>query len=141
MSITTRGLLLLLVAAPLIAAATWAPALELVAALYVLACGVLFALDWRLAGSLQRFDLARRHDDRLSLNALNPIHLSLRNRGRRPVTFWLRDEPPDAFEVDARVRAGSAPALGTWEGGYTVRPLRRGNYEFGDLNLRWLSPL
>src|SRR5579859_500484 len=141
MSITTRGLLLLLVAAPLIAAATWAPGLELAAALYVLACGVLFALDWRLAGGLKRFDLARRHDDRLSLNAVNPIHLSLRNRGRRPVTFWVRDEPPDAFEVDARVLAGSAPALGAWEGSYGARPLRRGNYEFGNLNLRWLSPM
>src|SRR5206468_2286045 len=50
-------------------------------------------------------------------------------------------EPPDAFEVDARVLAGSAPALGGWAGGYSVRPLRRGNYAFGDLNLRWLSPL
>jgi uncharacterized protein (DUF58 family) len=140
-SLTTRGLLLLLVAAPLIAAATWAPGLELAAALYVLACVVLFALDWRLAGSLKRFDLARRHDNRLSLNAVNPIHLSLRNRGRRPVTFWLRDEPPDAFEIDARVLAGTAPGLGGWEGVYGVRPLRRGNYLFGALNLRWLSPL
>jgi uncharacterized protein (DUF58 family) len=147
MSLTTRGLLLLLVAAPLIAAATWAPILQPVAALYVLACLALFALDWRLAGSLRRFDLARRHDDRLSLNAVNPIHLSLRNRGRRPVTFWVRDEPPDAFEIDAgdareaRVLAGTATGLGAWQASYGVRPLRRGNYQFGDLNLRWLSPL
>ncbi len=133
--------MLLLVAAPLIAAATWAPGLEAVAALYGLACLALFALDWRLAGSLGRFDLARQHDSRLSLNAFNPIRLTVRNRGRRPVIFWLRDEPPDAFEVDARVRPGRAPALGAWEGGYGARPLRRGNYEFGDLNLRWLSPL
>ena len=147
MSLTTRGVLLLLVAAPLIAVATWAPGLEAAAALYVVACVVVLALDWRLAGSLKRFELTRRHDDRLSLNALNAIHLSLRNRGRRPVTFWLRDEPPDVFEVDertiqlGRIVAGSAPALGGWEGGYSVRPLRRGNYQFGDLNLRWLSPL
>jgi uncharacterized protein (DUF58 family) len=140
-SLTTRGVLLLLIAAPLIAAATWAPGLELAAALYVLACGVVFALDWRLAGSLQRFDLARQHDDRLSLNAVNLIHLSLRQRGRQRVTFWVRDEPPDAFEVDARVLAGSAPPLGAWQGSYGVRPLRRGNYEFGALNLRWRSPL
>src|SRR5262249_55982525 len=106
---------MLLVAAPLIAAATWAPGLELAAGLYVAACAVVLALDWRLAGSLKRFELARRHDSRLSLNALNPIHLSLRNRGRRPVTFWVRDEPPDAFEVDGRVIAGRALALGGWE--------------------------
>ena len=141
MSLTTRGVLLLLVAAPLIAAAPWASGLEAAAAREVLACAVVLALDWRLAGSLKRFELSRRHDSRLSLNALNPIHLSLRNRSRQPVTFWVRDEPPDAFEVDARVLAGSAPALGAWEGSYDVRPLRRGNYEFGDLNLRWLSPL
>jgi uncharacterized protein (DUF58 family) len=143
MSLTTRGLLLLLIAAPLIAAATWAPLLEPLAGLYVLACLALLALDWRLAGSLRRFDLARSHDNRLSLNAVNPIHLSLRNRGRRPVTFWLRDEPPDAFETltPAPVLPGAVPALGAWQGSYGVRPLRRGNYQFGALNLRWLSPL
>ena len=141
MSLTTRGLLLLLVAAPLIAAATWLPPLEWVAAAYVLACLALLALDWRLAGSLRRFELARRHDDRLSLNAVNTIHLSVRNRGRRPATFWVRDEPPDVFEVNARVLAGAVPALGAWQGSYGLRPLRRGNYQFGDLNLRWLGPL
>jgi uncharacterized protein (DUF58 family) len=143
MSLTTRGFLLLLVAAPLIAAATWAPVLQLLAAGYLLACLALLALDWRLAGSLTRFDLARRHDDRLSLNAPNTVTLALRNRGRRPATFWLRDEPPDAFEIDARTRvqSGSVPALSAWQGAYAVRPLRRGNYQFGDLNLRWLGPL
>ena len=39
------------------------------------------------------------HDNRLSLGADNPVTLRLTNRSPRPVTFWLRDEPPEAFIV------------------------------------------
>jgi hypothetical protein len=48
--LTLRGALLLLVAAPIMAAATWAPMLEWVAWGYALVCLGLLALDWRLAG-------------------------------------------------------------------------------------------
>lgn len=138
---TKRGILLLLLAAPIIALGTWAPALEWVALLYVLACLGLFAVDWRLAGSSHRFELARDHDTKLSLGAENPIHLSVRNRRRRAVDFTLRDEAPDAFVIETRILGGTAPARGFWRGTYHVRPLRRGDYTFGDLNLRWHGPL
>ncbi len=36
---------------------------------------------------------------------------------------------------------GQVAARGTWESTYYVRPLRRGDYQFGDLTLRWLGPL
>lgn len=138
---TTRGVLLLLIAAPIIAAATWAPELEWVAGLYVLLVLVLLALDWRQAGDVRRFEMSRQHDTKLSLGADNPIHLSVRNRHRRPATIWLRDEPPDAFKIEARILMGIVPAQSDWHGVYYVRPLRRGDYQFGDLNLRWCGPL
>lgn len=138
---TVRGIFLLLTAAPVIAAATWAPALEWVAGLYGLFVLALFGLDWRLAGSVDRFQVSRQHDTKLSLGADNPIHLSARNRGRRPATIWLRDEPPDAFDIETRVLGGVVPPQDTWRGVYHVRPFRRGDYEFGDLNLRWRGPL
>ncbi|MEW6401589.1 MAG: DUF58 domain-containing protein, partial [Chloroflexota bacterium] len=31
--------------------------------------------------------------------------------------------------------------LGTWQGIYHVQPVRRGDYQFGDISLRWLGPL
>ena len=141
MYLTGRGVLLLLVAAPIIALGTWAPALEWAALVYGLICLGLFAMDWRLAGSGDRFELRREHDSRLSLGAENLIRLSVRNRSRRAVDFSLRDEAPDAFEIERRIHHGTVSALGLWRGRYHVRPLRRGDYAFGDLILRWHGPL
>jgi uncharacterized protein (DUF58 family) len=67
--------------------------------------------------------------------------VTLRNRDRHPAVFWLRDEPPDAFRSLTRILEGRADALGEWKGLYHVRPVRRGDYQFGDLNLRWRGPL
>ncbi len=139
--LTTRGLLLLLLAAPIMATGTWLPALEWVAVLYGLFSLVLFGLDWRLAGSVRRFEVSRRHDTKLSLGAENPVHLSVRNRSRHPATLWLRDEPPDTFKIEPRLLTGEVPARRVWQGIYRVRPLQRGDYQFGDLNLRWRGPL
>jgi uncharacterized protein (DUF58 family) len=138
---TLRGVLLLLLAAPMIAIATWAPPLLWMAAAYVVLCLLLFALDWRLADSRRRFEVHRNHDAKLNLGADNVVQLSVRNRSRRPARFWLRDEPPDAFLIETRLHMGLAAGLGQWQGQYTVRPLRRGDYTFGDLHLRWRGPL
>ncbi len=138
---TRRGLLLLLAAAPILAAATWAPALGWIALGYAVLCLGLWALDWRLAGPVSRFVVAREHEPRLSLGADNAVRLNLYHRGRRATRFWLRDEPPDAFRLDVRMHEGKVTPHGQWQGGYHVRPLRRGNYHFGDLNLRWEGPL
>jgi uncharacterized protein (DUF58 family) len=138
---TLRAILLLIFAAPLIALATWAPVMQWLALVYLLGVLLLLVWDWRLAGRAGRFGLARQHDGRLSLGAENPVTLTLRNPGRRPLTFWVRDEPPDAFVVEKRVLDGQAAARQEWRGIYHVRPLRRGDYRFGDLTLRWLGPL
>lgn len=138
---TNRGIFLLLLAAPLLAASTWAPALAWVAGIFLLLSLGLCALDWRLAGPVQRFEVRRQHDDRLSLGADNPIHLHVANRRPRPALFWLRDEPPLAFGAPPQVFAGQIGAWGQWTASYRVRPLRRGDYRFGAINLRWLGPL
>ncbi len=138
---TLRGVLLLLLAAPVIAAATWSPGLEWVALAYTLSVVALFLLDRRLAGDSGRFEIVREHDTRLSLGADNPVRLTVRPHARRPVKIWVRDEPPDAFEVETRFLTGEVAPRAVWQGIYHVRPLRRGDYHFGDLNLRWEGPL
>ena len=70
---TIRGVLLLLLAAPLLAASTWAPALGWIAWGYLLLGLALMALDWRLSGSVHRFQVTRYHDTKLSLSL---IHIS-----------------------------------------------------------------
>jgi len=138
---TTRGILVLMLAAPIIALGTWAPGLEWAGWIYVLFVAALFGADWRLAGRVDRFRAARQHDTKLSLGVDNPVTLSVRNRARRGARLWIRDEPPEKFRIETRVLAGSVEPLGEWQGLYHLQPLRRGDYEFGDITLRWLGPL
>jgi uncharacterized protein (DUF58 family) len=139
---TNRGILILLLAAPIMAAGTWLPALQWVALGYLLLVSLLLWVDWRAAEPIhKRFDIRREHDQKLSLGADNPIKIFVRNRSGRGTAVWLRDEPPDTFNISTRLLAGEVGPRRTWEAAYTVHPLRRGDYQFGHLNLRWLGPL
>lgn len=142
MQLTNRALLFLLPTAPLLALATWLAFMQWVALAYFIAIVIVLVVDWRQALPIdQRFEVARVHDTKLSLGADNPIQLQIRNRSLRPATLWVRDEPPDELRVDARVITTEIGPQKSWEGTYYVYPWRRGDYGFGDINLRWLGPL
>lgn len=141
MYLTGRGLLFLLLVAPFWAAGLWLPGLRWVGLIYLAFYLVVLALDWRAAGPVAHFELSREHDSKLSLGADNPVTVRLRNPFTRPVTFWLRDEPPDDFKVDQRILSGTVGPRALWQATYHVHPLRRGDYAFGNLNLRWPGPL
>ncbi|HET9588685.1 MAG TPA: DUF58 domain-containing protein [Anaerolineales bacterium] len=138
---TTRALLLLLAAAPFMALGAWLPFLEWVAWGYAMFVSAMMYIDWRMAGDVKQFELAREHDSKLSLGAENPVRVNLRNRSWRGVSFTVRDEPPEQFRIETRTMNGQVGPRGAWEQVYHVRPLRRGDYQFGDLTLRWLGPL
>jgi uncharacterized protein (DUF58 family) len=65
--------------------------------------------------------------------------VTVRRRRPQALALWLRDEPPAEFVTrpDEWVLRAELPPRAPWQGVYHVRPLRRGNYRFGDLNLRW----
>ena len=138
---TFRGVLVLLIAAPIMALGTWLPGMEWVGWGYVLLVLILFLADWRMAQNIKRFDVERIHDQKLSLGADNAIHLKVHNHSRFPAVFWLRDEAPEAFRIETRVLNGTATPRGEWKGMYHVHPLRRGDYTFGNMTLRWRCPL
>jgi uncharacterized protein (DUF58 family) len=138
---TTRALLLILITAPLMALAAWIPFMEWVAWGYAAFVLAVMYMDWRMAGDIKQFELAREHDSKLSLGAENPVRVRLRNRSWRGVGFTVRDEAPEQFQIETRTMEGHVGPRGTWEDIYHVRPLRRGDYQFGDLTLRWLGPL
>ena len=181
---TPRAVIIALFAAPLIVLGTWLPGAQWLALGYFLLILGLLALDWRLAGNIRSLEITRQHDNRLSLGAENPVTLRLTNRSMRPVTFTMRDEPPESFivltarftspsgdadeagiasgekrqevistaagvstaaahytAVDAPLLHGQAAPRQTWEEVYYLRPLRRGDYRFGDISLRWRGPL
>ncbi|HSB01114.1 MAG TPA: hypothetical protein VLE49_10720, partial [Anaerolineales bacterium] len=103
---TTRSLLLLLLAAPLMALGAWLPFMEWIAWGYVIFVLAMIYFDWRLAGDIKQFDITREHDTKLSLGAENPIRVSLRNRSWRGVHFTVRDEPPELFKIETRTLEG-----------------------------------
>ncbi len=145
MQLTRRGLALILLTALPLAGAAWQPALLWLAAGWAVAAAALLVAEWRLSPPPAAWELARRHDQRLSLATPNPVTVTVRlRRGLRPTPVTLRDEPPLAFAVAAeqRLMAGRAvPAGPPISLTYSVRPPRRGQYRFGDLHLRWGAPL
>ncbi len=104
----------------------------------------LLLADWRLTPHHTDWRVTRRHDERLSLAAHNPINIMLElRRGSALLGVWVRDEPPGAFQLTETERilwAEMVPRVAQTLT-YSVYPPRRGDYGFGDLHLRWASRL
>lgn len=138
---TPRLLVLLLLAAPLIAASSLAPGLIGLVVVYLIVVAGLTISDGLLAPRPAQIEVERVHDARLSLGADNLITVILANASPRLVVFTLRDEFPHEFSADAHFLSGSIPPYEVYEARYHVRPLRRGDYRFGDIVLRYRGPL
>ncbi|HEU5097762.1 MAG TPA: DUF58 domain-containing protein [Roseiflexaceae bacterium] len=138
---TFRLLLFLLLGALLVAGVALAPALLPLALAYILAVGVLVAADYIVTTKPAAIEAERINDSKLSLGAENAITLLLANRGQRPLSFQLRDEYPYQFISDAVTLAGEIAPYDIHEARYHLKPLQRGDYSFGDINIRYLSAL
>jgi uncharacterized protein (DUF58 family) len=140
--LTSRWFALALVVPALLVLAEAAPLLTLVALVYGGGLLMLTWLDRRAGGTAGQFALERLHDQKLSLGALNPITIQVEYRGLRPTDIILRDEPPLLFAgYEAAILRAAITSRETVTLTYQLRPLRRGDFEFGDLNLRWTGPL
>lgn len=134
---TPRLLALVLLAAPLIAGAAFVPFLSWVTVIYLLLVGGVLISDVLLSPQPNQIEVERLHERRLSLGAPNLITILVTNTSPRPLRFTLRDEYPVEMPVDADVLAGVAEPLGLCELRYHVRPQRRGDYQFGDVVMRY----
>lgn len=144
MQLTRRALWLLLPVAFWLAAAAWRPWFLWGAGIWLLGAVVLLIADWQLAVGRDAWAVARRHDARLSLAAPNPIQIDITlHQGLRPTPVWVRDEVPANFKLDdaERILTGQVMPRQMTTLRYTVTPPRRGDYHFGDLHLRWGTPL
>lgn len=148
MRLTVRGLVLLWGAAPLIALAGWQPLALWGAGLWLLFAVATLIADVQRMPQAKDWNLVRRHDARLSLAAQNRITVEVellpsRQRRVRQVDVWLRDTPPPTFHLDRAepVLSGCVQPGIPAQMVYAVWPPRRGDYAFGDLYLRWASPL
>lgn len=147
MQLTRRSLILLLITALPLAASGVSPLFLWVAAGWLVLVLLLLLTDLRLTPQGMAWELARRHENRLSLAAWNRIEVTVRlrqnARAQRPLYVWLRDEPPPTFGIAERDRilGGLVTPGQPHTFVYQLRPPRRGDYAFGHLNLRWRSVL
>ncbi len=154
--LTLRWYALALAIPALLLLTVFFPALLLLALIAGLGLILLTVIDHRAAGTAEQFRLTRQHDHKLSLGVANPVRLEIESRALRPLSLTIKDEPPLGFVVVDRLRlmdeaeAGGAPTpltqvpLAPRETillRYHVRPVKRGDYQFGHINLRWTGPL
>jgi len=149
--LTRRALVLILLTALLLALGALEPLFVYVALAYLGLIGVMLLADRALTPQPNHFHITRANDARLSLGANNRVAIQIENRGARAVRAIARDEPPPEFRVDRVILTAPTPdpqskhftlaprAPVTLV--YHARPPRRGDYAFGDTNLRWTGVL
>ncbi len=139
---TFRFYVLALFCPALLVLAGSVPLLVPAALLYGVGLLALAGLDRANAGPLSQFELRRTHDQKLSLGVPNRITLQVETRAPRLIDFTVRDEPPFMFAgAENAVFSATLTPRQPQEFEYHVRPLRRGDFGFGDLNVRWAGPL
>lgn len=115
-----------------------AASLVVVAVLLVIAAVV---ADLRLSARPAQLQLSRSYDPLLSIGVENTVTVTVSNLSPRRLRMTVRDEAPGPFETQPLIMHGSVAPWGELELRYTVTPFRRGEYEFGDINLRYQTPL
>jgi len=97
--------------------------------------------DWFLTVKPGVLTIERIFEHRLSLGVKNPIVLKIVNRSKTKLEITIKDEPPVSFTASSRslevkLAPGSVAQLR-----YTLEPHKRGDYSFGNINVRYLSRL
>jgi uncharacterized protein (DUF58 family) len=99
----------------------------------------LFIVDWANTPRTWYVSARRSCEEKLSLGARNVVEIRLRNRAGVPLALEVRDEAPQLFQVSKDTIALTLPASSETTVSYTVEPRRRGDHQFGDINIRYLS--
>uniref|UniRef100_A0A7C2PH24 DUF58 domain-containing protein n=1 Tax=Schlesneria paludicola TaxID=360056 RepID=A0A7C2PH24_9PLAN len=101
---------------------------------------VLVALiDRLLTPSLRQIEVFRESRPVLSVGVRNPVVVSLRNRGRQPITVHVHDEPPQPSQWFDLPFQATLPPQRTSTATYLVEPHHRGQNQFGTVFLRTTS--
>ncbi|HEY9296591.1 MAG TPA: DUF58 domain-containing protein, partial [Phormidium sp.] len=98
---------------------------------------LLTAIDsWRERGNL--VEITRQQMGRLSIGRDNPVTLSIKS-GERPAQIQIRDFYPLEFSVSNPKLQAFLPSNTTQEITYAVHPTHRGEYAWGDIQVRQLG--
>lgn len=100
------------------------------------------AIDYFISERITAFQFERILDDRFSMGAENHVRIKAVNRANRPITFIIKDEYPPKMELmsprEARLTIPEHHSR-TWS--YSVYPNARGDYEFGNIAVRYRGRL
>jgi uncharacterized protein (DUF58 family) len=140
--LTARWYVLALIAPALLLLAGVVSALTWAVLLYALGLLIVTWMDRQSAGNAAQVRIERLHDQKLSLGVPNRVRLEIESRAPRLLNMTVQDEPPLGFVITDSIRheATLSPFAQT-SLVYHVRPLQRGDFRFGDVNLRWSGPL
>ena len=138
---TPRLLFLLLLGAVVVAGASFAPPLTWLAVVYFVVLLGLVIADYAISTRPEQITVERITEPKLSLGVPNLIMVQLANASPRVVRFKLRDEYPYQLRADHDILDGRIPPLASTETRYHVTPVQRGDYQWGDINLRYRSTL
>lgn len=100
---------------------------------------ILLALCWRDLRTIPAANLlaARRElPPRFAFDIEHKIDLIIGNRSGRPLQLTVRDELPDSFELRGNLPSGDIPAGEAARFTYSILPLKRGAFAFGDVVVR-----
>ena len=137
-----RLFMLLAVASILHATAFFLPWLGVLPAVFTALSALLAIVDaWLIFRIEKGVDARRRTPERLSNGDENPVELQFANSYSFPVRLEIIDELPEQFQrrdflLHTRLAAGGQRNLT-----YKLRPVKRGVYSFGTLNVFVRSPL
>lgn len=104
---------------------------------------ILFVGDLVLlyAGASKKVEGSRKVEEKWSNGEENPVAISLKSHYRFPVSVEVIDEVPVQFQVRRPVDRLRIPGLGSIDRRYTLRPVKRGEYQFGALYIYVSSPV
>ena len=85
-------------------------------------------------------EVVRQEMPKLSVGRDNPIKLTITSRQEKAIA-QIRDAFPRKFEVDQDTIEINLPATSTIEKAYVIHPDSRGEYEWGDIQVRQLGKL
>ncbi len=141
MLFTRRLIILIILAALLVALGGLSSLFFWIGLAANLALLSVFLIDWMNTPPPSRISARRFCDEKLSLGTRNVVRLRFRNRTGVPLALEVQDEPPHLFDVSSGAISLTLPADSDATVSYAVTPKKRGNYKFGDINIRYLSSL
>ena len=100
---------------------------------------ILLAVADSLWGGAHRVQVTRHPLQRLSIGRENRVSLSVRS-GAKPAEIQIYDAYPDLFRLSEMPLHVKLPPHTTQEVTYTIHPDQRGEFAWGEIQVRQLSP-